>query len=107
MKQTKRGQSAVLALSVLALTLIALWGCGQDPDPLTELRRSQPDGRPSSEGIHIHLVLDSTRLSIVGAGGPASVSTSTVNRSQAARPSPCVRRARSGPVQSRGRAGSA
>ena len=39
MKRTKRRQTAVLALSVLALTLIAPWVFGQDPEPLTELRR--------------------------------------------------------------------
>ena len=49
MKQTKRGQSAVLALSVLALTLIALWGCGQDPDPLTKLRRQAEQGDASAQ----------------------------------------------------------
>ena len=39
MKRTKKRQTAVLALSVLALTLIAPWGFGQDPKPFTEIRR--------------------------------------------------------------------
>ena len=33
MKQEKSKQPAVLALSMLALTLIAPWVFGQDPDP--------------------------------------------------------------------------
>ena len=45
MKRTKKRQTVVLALSVLALTLIAPWVFGQAPDPLTELRR-QSDHRP-------------------------------------------------------------
>ena len=44
MKRTKRRQTAVLALSVLALTLIAPWALGQDPDPLTEIRRRADQG---------------------------------------------------------------
>ena len=34
---------------MLALTLIALWGCGQDPDPLTELRRQAEQGDASAQ----------------------------------------------------------
>ena len=44
MKRTKKRQTAVLTLSVLALMLIAPWGFGQDPDPLTELRRQAEQG---------------------------------------------------------------
>ena len=44
MKRAKRRQTAVLALSVLALTLIAPWALGQDPDPLTEIRRRADQG---------------------------------------------------------------
>ena len=44
MKRTKRRQPAVLALSLLALTLIAPWGFGQDQEPLTELRRQAEQG---------------------------------------------------------------
>ena len=43
MKRTKRRQTAVLALSVLGLTLIAPWVFGQDPDPLTGLLRRQAE----------------------------------------------------------------
>ena len=39
MKRTKRRHQAGFALSVLGLTLIAPWVFGQDPDPLTEIRR--------------------------------------------------------------------
>ena len=50
MKLTKRRQTAVLALSVLALTLIAPWVFGQDPDPtLTELRRQAEQGDASAQ----------------------------------------------------------
>ncbi len=49
MRRTKRRQTAVLALSVLALTLIAPWGCGQDPDALTELRRQAEQGLASAQ----------------------------------------------------------
>ena len=44
MKRTKRRQTAVLALSMLALTLIAPCALGQDPDPITELRRQAEQG---------------------------------------------------------------
>ena len=33
-----------LAVSVLALTLIAPWSLGQDPDPITEIRRQTEQG---------------------------------------------------------------
>ena len=33
-----------LAVSVLALTLIAPWVLGQDPDPITEIRRQAEQG---------------------------------------------------------------
>ena len=49
MKRTKRRQTAVLTLSVLALTLIAPWVFGQDPDPLTELRLRAEQGHASAQ----------------------------------------------------------
>ena len=33
-----------LAVSLLALTLIAPWALGQDPDPITEIRRLAEKG---------------------------------------------------------------
>ena len=49
MKRTNRRQPAVLALSVLALTLIALWGFGQEPDPFAELRRQAEQGEAAAQ----------------------------------------------------------
>ena len=34
----------ILAVSLLALTLIAPWVLGQDPDPITEIRRQAGQG---------------------------------------------------------------
>ena len=51
MKRTKRRQTAVLALSVLALTLIAPWVFGQDPDMLTVLRRQAEQGHAGSQNL--------------------------------------------------------
>ena len=55
MKRTKRRQTAVLALSVLGLTLIAPWVFGQDPDPITEIRRCARErvslGKEHSEAV--------------------------------------------------------
>ncbi len=39
MKRTKKRQTAVAALSVPAVTPIAPWGFGQDPQALPEIRR--------------------------------------------------------------------
>ena len=49
MKRTTKRRPAVLALSVLALTLIAPWGFGQDPDPLTEMRRRAEQGEAGAQ----------------------------------------------------------
>ncbi len=49
MKRTKKRQLAVLALSVLALTLIAPWGFGQDPESPTELRRQAEQGHSGAQ----------------------------------------------------------
>ena len=49
MKRTKKRQTAVLALSMLALTLTAPWGFGQDPEPPTELRRQAEQGDTSAQ----------------------------------------------------------
>ena len=38
-----------LSLSVLAVTLIAPWVFGQDPDPITELRRQAEQGDPEAQ----------------------------------------------------------
>ena len=38
-----------LAISVLALTLIAPWGCAQDPDQITEIRRQAEQGDPEAQ----------------------------------------------------------
>ena len=38
-----------LALAVLALTLIAPWVLGQDPDPITEIRRQAEQGDPEAQ----------------------------------------------------------
>ena len=38
-----------LAVSVLALTLIAPWAFGQDPDPITELRRQAEQGDANAQ----------------------------------------------------------
>ena len=40
-----------LAVSVLALTLIAPWALGQDPAPITELRRQAEQGDPDAQSI--------------------------------------------------------
>ena len=45
----ERKRLAVLALSVLALTLIAPWAPGQDPDPSTEIRRLANQGDASAQ----------------------------------------------------------
>ena len=57
MKRTKKRQTAVLALSMLALTLIEPWVFGQDTDPLTELRRQAEQGDASAQsnlGVRYH-----------------------------------------------------
>ena len=38
-----------LAVSVLALTLIAPWALGQDPDAITEIRRQAEQGDPEAQ----------------------------------------------------------
>ncbi len=38
-----------LAGSLLALTLIAPWALGQDPDPITEIRRLAEQGDPEAQ----------------------------------------------------------
>ena len=38
-----------LAVSVLALTLIAPWALGQDPDPITKIRRLAEQGDPDAQ----------------------------------------------------------
>ena len=38
-----------LTVSVLALTLIAPWGCGQDPDLISEIRRQAEQGNADAQ----------------------------------------------------------
>ena len=45
----EKGQSLVLAISMLALTLIAPWAFGQDLDPLTEILRQADQGNASAQ----------------------------------------------------------
>ena len=44
MEQRPTSILTTLAVSVLALTLIAPWGCGQDPDAIMETRRLAEQG---------------------------------------------------------------
>ena len=44
MERRPRSILTTLAVSVLALTLIAPWTLGQDPDPITEIRRQAGQG---------------------------------------------------------------
>ena len=45
----EKGQSLVLAIPMLALTLIAPWAFGQDLDPLTEILRQADQGNASAQ----------------------------------------------------------
>ena len=45
----EKGQSLVLAISMLVLTLIAPWAFGQDLDPLTEILRQADQGNASAQ----------------------------------------------------------
>ena len=49
MKRRPTRTRTTLALSVLALTLIAPWALGQDPDAITEIRRQAEQGDPEEQ----------------------------------------------------------
>ena len=49
MKRRPTSIRTTLAVSVLALTLIAPWGCGQNPDAITETRRQAEQGDPDAQ----------------------------------------------------------
>ena len=58
-----------LAISVLALTLIAPWALGQDPDPITEIRLAAEQGDAEAQYASSLFQAQSVRLKFLCVGG--------------------------------------